>query len=365
MQKNVHHFETLDILRGFAALSVVIYHVIEHVQWTQFPSSGPLVWFRIGWIGVDLFFVISGFVIGLSAFSTIDRLGADHFRRPFATRRAARIVPLHYLTVVLYSVLVAPELLFNHYAENLAAHLVFLHNLHPALHGAINGSNWSLGVEMQFYLLMLLLSPWLRLTQWWKLLLAFVGIAWAWRFGVSQLVEMSPTQGPFPVFFMATQLPGTLDEFAFGILLARHVWGGHHARLRQPIPLVLISVVTAISLWLCFVWFWQGAGDYWESPQMIVLWRSFLGVCLGLVVLLASLIEIKGLIRRVLAPLYYLGTISYGLYLWHLPVLISLKKLTWLSPTTVLVTTLVATTALSVISWHFFEKQFLRKPGRA
>jgi peptidoglycan/LPS O-acetylase OafA/YrhL len=60
-------FPLIDALRGIAALLVLIYHVIEISGWQSFPSSGIALLFRIGWIGVDLFFVISGFVIGRAA----------------------------------------------------------------------------------------------------------------------------------------------------------------------------------------------------------------------------------------------------------------------------------------------------------
>ena len=65
VQQKSYYFDTIDILRGFAAISVVVYHVIEHFQWSNFPATWPWLWFRVGWMGVDLFFVISGFVIGL------------------------------------------------------------------------------------------------------------------------------------------------------------------------------------------------------------------------------------------------------------------------------------------------------------
>src|SRR5271157_1591645 len=60
-------FPGLDLLRAFAAISVVVYHVIELFAWKDFPSHHPLAqWFRVGGFGVDLFFVISGLVITLS-----------------------------------------------------------------------------------------------------------------------------------------------------------------------------------------------------------------------------------------------------------------------------------------------------------
>jgi peptidoglycan/LPS O-acetylase OafA/YrhL len=67
-------FPGLDLLRGFAAISVVIYHVVELFDWQRL--SGDILvcrWFRVGWMGVDLFFVISGFVVTLSALKLFER----------------------------------------------------------------------------------------------------------------------------------------------------------------------------------------------------------------------------------------------------------------------------------------------------
>jgi len=59
-------FPAVDVLRGIAALLVLGYHVVEIGKWASFPVTGPALLVRVGWIGVDMFFVISGFVIGLS-----------------------------------------------------------------------------------------------------------------------------------------------------------------------------------------------------------------------------------------------------------------------------------------------------------
>jgi peptidoglycan/LPS O-acetylase OafA/YrhL len=139
------YFPNINLLRAFAALLVLVYHVIELGPWPDFPSSGPLLTFRAGWVGVDLFFVISGFVIGLSAIR-LYRDGDSDYRRTFMRRRLARIVPLYLVTCVAFLILVQPAVLSLPWPKLLvqfASHLLFLHNLHPALHGAINGPNWS------------------------------------------------------------------------------------------------------------------------------------------------------------------------------------------------------------------------------
>src|SRR5215471_4076999 len=94
-------FENINLLRAFAAIAVVVYHVIEFGHWTAFPREGPLLVFRIGWIGVDLFFVISGFVITRSAIG-MWRQDPEHFRARYSARRIARIVPLYLLTCILW-----------------------------------------------------------------------------------------------------------------------------------------------------------------------------------------------------------------------------------------------------------------------
>ena len=355
------YFESIDILRGFAAISVVVYHIIEHFNWTSFPTSGPLIWFRAGWMGVDLFFVISGFVIALSAFSGIDRNGPSQFRKPFLVRRLARIVPLHYLTLLVFVIFISPELLFSGFLRNLLAHLVFLHNTSLPLHGAINGANWSLGVEMQFYILMLVIAPWLKTSRWWMIVAVLVGTSWLWRLGVASFVDPSPELGPFPVFFVATQLPGTLDEFAFGILLARLVRSDLFKSTLTTQGRLLLFALTVFLMSVCLRIYWGFAGEYWQSKLMMVVWRSFLGLSLASVLLFAIAWPITGIARKVLSPLYYLGTISYGVYLWHLPVLVSLKRLSWLSPNAVLLIAVPATCVFASISWHFFEAPIIAR----
>jgi peptidoglycan/LPS O-acetylase OafA/YrhL len=353
-------FPLVDVLRAFAALSVVVYHVIEHFKWDSFPIEGVLVWFRIGWMGVDLFFVISGFVIGLSAFIRIDRSGIEGFRVPFIRHRLARIIPLHYLTCLIYVAFIVPELLFTHgFWLQILTHALFIHNFFLEHQGGINGVNWSLAAEMQFYLLILLIAPWLRRARWWVILLAGLGIAWIWRSIAFAVISTSGSWGVFPLFMVTTQLPGMLDEFAFGIVLARFVLSQRGKELmvagaRHPWALPLLA---CLSLWGMFTIFWMDA-TFWDSWLMVVLFRTLMALTWAVCILAAATIGSR-LLLLLTMPLRYLGTISYGIYLWHLPVILALRRVSWLTADRALPVVIVLTLILASASWHCFERPLL------
>lgn len=355
----ITYFPSIDILRGFAALSVVVYHIIEHFAWKSFPIDGWIVWFRIGWMGVDLFFVISGFVIGLSAISDIAVRGAHDFRVPFFRRRMARIIPLHYLTCLIFVTMVAPQVLFDGFALNALAHISFLHNLVPAYHDSINGSNWSLGAEMQFYVLILALGPWIARQASWKILASFVTVAWAWRYTSSLYIPVESANAVVRLFMMSTQLPGTLDEFAAGVLLAKllcsdrgQVWFRRYALWSLP--------VAVAAVWAVLTLFWDHT--YWNKPLMVVFFKSALAFAFFWVLLAACALDSPWWLKATW-PLRYLGTISYGIYLWHLPVLLTLHDFPWLGPERALPIVISLTLALAMFSWHFFEKPLVIRWG--
>ncbi|MBK6652016.1 MAG: acyltransferase [Betaproteobacteria bacterium] len=111
----------------------------------------------MGWIGVDLFLVISGFVIGKTAIESFTR-NPDGWRSLYIERRFRRIAPLHIATVFLYALLISPQILTlgGDSVFHLFSHVFFIHNLFPSTYGSINGVNWSVALEMQFYMLVAL-----------------------------------------------------------------------------------------------------------------------------------------------------------------------------------------------------------------
>lgn len=353
-------YPLIDILRALAALVVVVYHVIEVGGWTSFPSAGGASAFRFGWVGVDLFLVISGFVITLSA-SLERQRSPDEFRRRFMARRLRRIVPLYFVTSAIFVVVVEPGILshgLRYAATQILSHALFVHNLHPSTHGAINGPSWSIALEMQFYVALVIAIPWLVERSTGKLA-ALMLVSWAYRYLTTLALEPG-VAAPILQVIYASQLPGTLDEFGMGIALGLlavkrpDLMSRLFAR-RWPNFLVCCALAAALSV-LCWSIFLPRAG-YWSHAGMIVFWRTLLALSFAAWVAVAISFPRPELL--LLRPLRYLGTISYGIYLWHMPVLLTLSRHTALKEAELLATVLVVTLALAALSWHGFEKRLL------
>lgn len=363
-EQNRPQYPHIDILRAVAAMLVVVYHVVEVGQWRDFPITGWALWFRIGWIGVDLFFVISGFVITLSAVSAYRRSGSS-FIGHYLRHRWLRIAPLYFCTILAYVWLVSPEILLigaSSTFTHLTSHAFFLHNLHPSTYGSINGPNWSVALEMQFYILIALITPWLSRTSPLKVLLLFIPIAWSFRYA-STLFLPPGISSPHEQHVFASQLPATLDAFAFGIGIALLVLNRTSNTLLAPSwrNFILWTVLAALLMKLSMALFWPRA-NYWDNAAMIIFWRTVLAGTFAAVLVAAITLPLKKAI--LFWPLAYLGRISYGLYLWHTLVLTTLLSIPWLRGASLLQWTLMGTIILAAASWHFLESPFISRAKR-
>ena len=150
----------LDKLRGLAILSVLLFHMPVLIRHDSLVEKLAINALGLGWAGVDLFFVLSGFLItGI----LIDERASPAYFRTFFARRILRIVPV-YVAFLLFSMWIAPRIGVSPPASALRLRELqgwywsYLINIYIALHGwsaAADGALhvWSLGVEEQFYLL--------------------------------------------------------------------------------------------------------------------------------------------------------------------------------------------------------------------
>lgn len=293
----------IDGLRAIAVLSVIIYHINK----TLIPG---------GFVGVDIFFVISGYLISTHLFNT-GRNGSFSLV-DFYFRRIRRIVPAMTL-VVLVTLIVAQFILLPEDSRETAKSAVWsfasMANVYFWLYQDTSyfaaSSNelpllhlWSLGVEEQFYLvwpfLAIILSRW-RFAPLMGVLLAVAGLSFA-------LGQLSFHHSPGFAYYM---LPSRCGELLVGAMVAAMVVHGKHRILQRYATLLtcagmalVLASFAAISeanvfpgLWAMLPTFGAGLlilGGHWANPVSDLLSR---------------------------APLRRIGAISYSAYLWHWPLL--------------------------------------------
>jgi peptidoglycan/LPS O-acetylase OafA/YrhL len=328
----------IDGLRTMAVLPVVFFH------------SG-LSGFSGGFIGVDIFFVISGFLI-----TTIieDDLKAGRFSIVgFYERRARRILPALFfyllLTTLFASLLFLPSF-FIDYSKSMASVALFISNfyfwkfsgyfedsalLRPLLH------TWSLSVEEQFYIFMPL-AMWL-LHRWrgGLRLAAFAAVAAA-SFALSvYATDVAPTAN----FFL---LPTRCWELLLGALLA--IWG------RQSTLPNLINNLLAIAGFLAIV-----IAVFTYSAATPFPGLSAALPCIGAVILIYTGGAKQSIVARLLStkPFVFTGKISYSLYLAHWPIAVFLRYVTLREPGALdAIFIIVSSYVLAVCSWWFVERPF-------
>ena len=350
----------LDALRGLAIVAVFLFHAsIVTIFDLDQPSVFTTLGASLGWIGVDLFFAISGFLITRIA---LNHRGSEGFYRSFWFRRCLRIVPPYYalLVVVLAS---WPALLEKSSPDQTGqeipafAYWVFLSNAFMAQaadHGLKPLSiTWSLAVEMQFYLLWPIIvralsGRALTASIYGLLLAAFVG----------RIVFLAAGGSELAVFVL---LPFRCDALLGGALAACLV------SEQRPLPSTpLLWGGALLSGALLTGGLLSGNEIVYGSPSLISLKYSLVGIlsfCL-LSLVLAEVRIAKALSMGALLPT--IGRYSYGLYLIHYAVLLLLAgwlygeaALPYAFPVLLFVGALISV-AVALFSWVAIEGPALR-----
>ena len=380
----------IDGFRGYAAIAVLLFHVTYAAGRPPLDEGIIRNVLISGYMGVDFFFVISGFLLFLPAVTNGGRLGD---LRSYALRRAARIIPAYYLllvgVVVLHSVIVNIPTALPHTSLrgvlSFFLHLTFLQHTIGLLLGipegfAIQGAVWTLTLEALFYVLLPLVAGWYFRHP-------LVGLAAA--LAVSALWKYAAIHVPFSVSWLAggdrdslrlmlvTQLPTYAAHFAAGMtgawlfvklrsVNARAIPAG--AVLAQALALIVIilSMRSAGIRDLRRVGgLYTDASGRWYYDH----WTDTTYVALAFAVLLVA---------TALAPRWgrwpvtnrvarFLGDASYGVYLWHLVVIgFAFQTLnfapdrTGLAFVRMLTVTLVASLIAGWLSFVSVERPFIR-----
>ena len=366
MEKRNYIF--IDALRAYAVIHVLLVHIFVTLKYNDTFHGNLLVLIHAGFMGVDLFFVISGFVISLSILRGIENQGAKKFVSSYIRHRLARIAPLYILTSIIFITFVDAVGFWQKHnmrwcMENIISHILFIHNWFLDYTGSINGAAWSLGVEMQFYVIIILT------IILWKdkppLALALLGISIAvpWRAFCAEHWRGDVIM----ILYTSQQIFGSLDAFFAGAGIALIVHSRNHflhryivASWRNTAIWFMLFILFSILVWHIYYMYPYHTPSYWERTTMVAGWRSLLALTLALFLLSAITLPVRVWLVRALAPLLYIGKISYGIYLWHFPVIYAFMK-TGLPRARMAVLIIFSTLLLASFSWHFFEKPLIDK----
>jgi peptidoglycan/LPS O-acetylase OafA/YrhL len=290
----------LTALRAIA-VGVVL---LEHTLMEYFPG---------GFIGVNIFFVLSGWLITTILVHEFERDNAINIRH-FYTRRVLRLMPALgallavYVLLVFVRSIVKPDDAFVH--DHLIAALsasLYVMNWTQAFALGPPGyleHTWSLGIEEQFYILwplvLILVLRYFDRAIAWKFVLTLILIVMAWR----TLLMFGDASAPRIYFALDTRI----DVLLVGCLLALFPFGRFDFAARFVLCPIVISIILTLTL-------------EWTSPFHF-FGLPIIAFCSAWLIVAASTGKPDTVFRRVLRwkPLVYCGQISYGFYLWSFPI---------------------------------------------
>jgi len=366
MESRRRHFELVHALRGVAALSVLLYHALFKAYLSRHPSS-PLAPYAAHLdVGVAVFFVISGFVLyrpmvaaRLAGEPPVD---ADRYGR----RRLRRILPGYWVALIVAGLAGAsyagyPEI-FS--AQGIPAYFGFLQIYSPDTAGGGINVAWTLCVEISFYAFLPLWALGVRraacrggVRSEYAALAVLFAASLAWQAGAVHATDVNQF-GASAARWIET-LPNFLDQFAAGMALAvASVHLGNRPAVR-PWAWWLLTALAFIALGALI-----GTRDLTPATYLL---RHQLHTLVAVGLLVPAVLGARRTPR--VPGVAFLGTVSYGVYLYHVPVMVRLAKWTGLPPSPAwlalwLAATLALTVALAALSWRLVERPLMARGQR-
>ncbi len=359
----------LDGLRGLAALAVLCFHT-----WLYRDNRAPGVphgllynALREANVGLICFFVLSGFLL-YRPFARAARSGERAVDiHGYGLRRVARIVPAYY--AVLVGALLMYALVGYHSITPSAGQIplfaVFGENYSMSTVMHADPVAWTLCIEAAFYVALPLIGVLVwrlgpgRPHRQAALLVGLIALTVAWNaIAFDNRWDARATKS----------LPSWLGEFALGMLVAHWLAGRElhtpaRARLRASTTAAVAALGAAVVLAGCY---W--AQSRWLQADVRRVVAIYLVLATGFALIIAAVAAGRGPVVSALSwrPLALLGLISYGVYLWHLPLILTLKQIhalpTALGPRLLVVFSLAC--VVGALSWRFVERPAMRWASR-
>jgi peptidoglycan/LPS O-acetylase OafA/YrhL len=345
---NRPYYPALDGLRGLAILLVVFYH-----------NFGFVNYFFFGWLGVDLFFVLSGFLITDILLKTRND---PHYLKNFYGRRILRIFPIYYLILIIFLFIIpsfTPSLINVDYYKSHQVWLWFylqnwLYIFKPVPPDALGLSHlWSLAVEEQFYLLwpfvILLIG---KAKPLFFLMLSLLFIVMATRF----LVWLYHIE---KIAYFNLYTFSRIDGICIGSMLA--LLSQFNSRLLQKNTAFVVFTLAGLN----FIFYFFNQAYSFTFPFLAIVGYTTFAAVFG--ILVNEAVNNNKIVDLMFNNWFmkFFGRISYGLYIFHWPVYLMMRhSMPGLPNILISIMATISAIMMSWLSFEFFESKILRLKSR-
>ncbi|HEY1353298.1 MAG TPA: acyltransferase [Ktedonobacteraceae bacterium] len=359
----------LDGVRAIACLMVIWFHIYRIPRdlsiWPTRPFTNLLLntFLFFGKYGVTLFFVLSGFLLFLPFARSLLFEQAWPSTREFYLRRVFRILPAYYLSLILMVFVFQQQYLQPQHRSELGLFFIFFMDSSQATFKHLNAPFWTLAVEWQFYMLLPLLAMGMRslvrrVTRAHRMrtIMLCIMLVMAWglfsRYFGNYYVYQHPTETvlvPRPLFngFLALTYGVSgkyLEDFGVGMLLSLCLSYSQRATPTSRLSVMLrrswtwLWAAGPLCLLLMILWSYNYSYPHtwplFSSPLLFQMYAlgNELGIALAFGLCISALLFGPARLKQPFEwlALRWLGTISYSLYMWHLPLL--LLCIQWVQP---------------------------------
>lgn len=316
-----NYFNALTGLRGFAALWVFMFHVRRYdshipIKIFQFNITDA---FGMGWIGVHIFFVLSGFLLSIPFIKWINNEKPYPQLKSYYKRRLLRVFPAYYtqlliLIILSYTIGYGTKLDITEFV----LHLFMLFRVEPWFINPMADFWWTLPTELSFYLTLPIIAVVFKKYGFFTILLSAIVATVLFRYAIFQSIG---DQEASMVIKKVERFPGHITLFVFGMLAAY---------IYQIKPMIsqkassFLLLVGLIWVYFCIQWILDVAvikGLYYKGHYSYFIWNSINAI--GLAFIIYSCAAKNWLTEIIFSNrvVVFLGIISYSIYLWHLPVI--------------------------------------------
>jgi len=344
--------EGIDILRGLAVSTVIVYHFYVLLGLTSLDSFTYIHSF--GEFGVALFFIISGYLIYHSIEYTITHKGIKYGLITYIFHRLFRIIPAYYFNFFIVFIIAAysTDMLSTwplHFIyDQILAHLSFTSFFIYKTSGlGINGAYWTLSIEMLWYIIVPLLFIFIKKDRY-LIFLFILSLLYLWGLDnhfFDTIFHLNPEAHNYTLllFYWSFQLPGQLIYFITGIFIYKYYKNNfpQNRYAQYFLFIIIFSIFIYLTTQKYFI-------ESFTLRNIVIL------ISTALIFILFYQYKLKGL-----SLLAWIGKISYSLYLWHMPLLFLINKYILpykFSLTTITILFLILLLSISSLSYYVIEE---------